>query len=223
MTIKKCYNDYIRYLEGATMKKEFKKITKLLLPTIIILLISACATSNLSYNNEQLSLNVNEAHLQVHGTQLKQHRENFSILFLTQNLLRLDDGSIVMYEEARTDMQYEFEPTTTRSIRIIFDAKTIVRVYEKAFLYAYQLVLKDNRVLNVLVSQSYDQELQMLYGMSTEKLDSMLKELDPNAKPAYYKNVINLSRESNPLMSHWTTWKIHFVPLVIPVRRFGHF
>ena len=197
------------------------KITKLLVSIVLILLISACATSNISYNNEQLSLQINDSHLQVHGTQLKQNRENFSTLFLTQNLLRLDDGSIVMYEEARTDMQYQFDPTTTRSIGIIFDAKQVVKVYYKALVYAFQVVLKDNRVLNVLATQGYDQELKMVYGMSTEKLNSMLKDLDPDVQPVYYKHVINLSHEATPFMSRWTTWKVHFVPLVVPLRRIG--
>lgn len=196
------------------------KITKLLVSIVLILLISACATSNISYNNEQLSLQINNSRIQVYGTQLKQNRENFSTLYLTQNLLRLDDGSIVMYEEARTDMQYQFDLPTTRSIGIIFDAKRVVKVYYNALIYAFQVLLKDNRVLNVLATQGYDQKLQMVYGMSTEKLNSMLKNLDPNVH-VYYKNVINLSHEPMPFMSRWTTWKVHFIPLVVPLRRMG--
>ena len=197
------------------------KTTKLLVLLVCILLISACATSNISYENEQLNLQINDSHLQLHGTQLKQHSENFSTLFLTQKLLRLDDGSMVMYEVARTDIQYQFEPTTTRSIGIIFDAKRVLKVYYNTLIYAYQVVLQDNRVLNVLATQGYDQKLQMVFGMSTKKLNSMLKNLDPNAKPVHYHNVINLSDEPTPFMSRWTTWKVHFIPLVIPIRRMG--
>ena len=198
-----------------------REITKLLVSLVLILLISACATSNISYNNEQLSLQINDSHLQIHGIQLKQHRENFSTLFLTQKLLRLDDGNMVMYEEAQTDMQYQFDLPTTRSIGIIFDAKRVVKVYYNALIYAFQVVLKDNRVLNVLATQGYDQELKMVYGMSTEKLNNMLKNLDPDALPVDYKNVINLRNEPTPFMSQWTTWKVHFVPLVVPLRRIG--
>jgi len=175
--------------------------TKLFLTTAIILLLSGCATSNLSYNNEQLNLQINDAHLQIHGTQLKQQRENFSTLFLTQYLLRLDDGSHVVYEKAKTDMQYEFEPTTVRTISIIFDAKKVIKVYYNTLVYAFQVILQDNRVLNVLATKGFDQELNMVYGMSTEKLNSMLIKLDPNARPAYYKNTINLSNESEPFNS----------------------
>lgn len=195
---------------------------KLLSTFIALLLLTACGpTSTLSYNNGQFSIQSSNQLLQQQGTQLQQNRENFSTLFITQSLLRLEDGSMVMYENARTDLQYQFDPTTTRSISVIFDAKSVVRVYANNFLYAYQLVLPNNRILNVLVSQSYDQELQMVYGMSTNKLNSILKKLDPNAQPAQHKNVIDLSRESNPLMSRWTTSKVHFYPLVIPLRRFS--
>ncbi len=199
------------------------KLSTTLLSTVTtLLLLTACGpTSNLTYKNEQLSIQRSDQNLQLHGKQLKQNRENFTTLFLTQSLLRLDDGSMVMYEDARTDLQYQFDPTTTTIISVVFDAKSVSRVYTNSFLYAYQLLLQDNRVLNVMVTQAYDQEMQMVYGMSTKKLDSMLKKLDQNAQPAYYRNVIDLSRESNPLISRWTTSKINFYPLVIPLRRFG--
>ena len=199
------------------------KLSTTLLSTVtILLLLTACgSTSSLTYKNEQLSIQRSDQNLQLHGKQVKQNRENFSTLFLTQSLLRLDDGSMVMYEDARTDLQYQFDPPTTRLISVVFDAKSVSRVYTNAFLYAYQLILQDNRVLNVLVSQGYDQEMQMVYGMSTKKLDSMLRKLDDNAQPAYYKNAIDLSRESKPTFSNWTTRKVHLYPLVIPLRRLG--
>lgn len=197
------------------------KLKNILITLASALLLNSCATPNLSYNNEQLNLKVKDTNLQIHGTQLKQEKVNFNTLFLTQDLLRLDDGSLLMYEYAKTDMTYQFDPTTTRSIAIIFDAKSVSKVYENSLLFAYQIVLPDNRVLNAIVSQAYDQELIMLYGMSTPKLNAMLKDLDPDAPLAYYKNSIDLSKERSPLMSRWTTYKVHITPLVIPLRRFG--
>lgn len=197
------------------------KIINLLSLSLMAMLFNGCATSNLSYQNENINLRIDNASLQVHGVTLEKKLDNFSTLFLTQKLLRLDDGSLVVFEDAETDMQYRFEPTTPRSIKIIFDAKQVIRVHYNTFIYAFQVVQKDNRVLNVLVAQSYDQELQMVYGMSTKKLDEMLNELDQNAKPAYYKNVIDLSKESSPYISQWTTQKVHIVPLVVPIQRLG--
>ncbi len=199
-------------------------IIKLLSTFITLLLLTACGpTSNLTYKNEQLSIQRSDQNLQSHGTQLKQNRENFSILFLTQSLLRLDDGSMVMYEDARTDLQYQFDPPTTTSITVIFDAKSVIRVYANNFLYAYQIVLPNDRMLNLLVSQSYDQELQMVYGMSTKQFVKTLNRLNANINSLPYKNAIELKNEPNPLLSNWTTWKVNFYPLVIPLRRLGRF
>ena len=197
------------------------KIIKLLVSIILIFLISACATSDISYKNEQLNLQLNDSLLQVHGTQLKQHTENFRTLFLIQKMLRLDDGSIIVFEEARTDLEYQFDTTTARSIDVIFDAKRVVKLYYNGLIYAFQVVLQDNRVLNVLATQGYDQKLQLIYGMSTDRLNSILKHLDSNAPSVYYRNVINLSHEPTPFMSRWTTWKVHFFPLVVPLRLMG--
>jgi len=187
--------------------------------TIVLLWLGGCSTSELTYSNETLKLQVDQNLIQVHGTEVKSRSKNFSILFLEQNLIRLDDGSLVMYEEAFTDMQYEFANTTTTTIKVVFDAKHIIKVYDHALVYAYQLVLPDNRVLNVLVNQSYDQELSMVYGISTQELDKMLYKLNPNTPPAYYRNAMTLNTERNPPLSNWTTWKVNFLPLVQPLPR----
>ena len=193
---------------------------KLLLAIGTLLILSACSNSTLTYDKSKLNLRVANVQLQIHGTQLKSNRENFSILFLDQRLIRLDDGSMVMYEYGRTDMDYEFANTTHRTIDIVFDAQQIVEVYNKALIYAYQIILPDGRILNAVVSQSYDQEISMVYGMSSEKLDQMIKRLNPLAKPVPYRHVVTLEHEPNPLLSRWTTWKINFVPLVQPLPRF---
>ncbi len=196
-------------------------VNKLIVTFSTLLLLGGCASSNLSFKDSRVNVQVDQSFVQVQSTIIRQKRENFSILFLNQKLLRLDDGSIAVYEEAYTDSLYEFEPTTTRSIAIIFDAKQVIRVYQKSLLFAYQVILKDNRILNVLVSQNIDQELKMIYGMSTSKLNEILKKLDNNALKAPYMNVINLKSIPNPILSNWSIWKINFVPLIVPIRRFG--
>jgi len=200
--------------------KHMKLRKKLLSALGAVFILSACSNSTLTYDKSKLNLRVDNVLLQVHGTQLKSNRENFSILFLSQKLIRLNDGSIVMYEYGRTDMAYEFAQTTRRTIDTVFDAEQIIEVYNKALVHAYQIVLSDGRVLNAIVSQSYDQEISMVYGMSSEKLNKMLKKLNPLAHPVPYKHAITLENEPNPLLSRWNTWKINFVPLVQPLPRF---
>jgi hypothetical protein len=190
----------------------------------LLLLINACGTpATLQYDNTHIKLQVAEKRIQVAGKQIKVNKENFSILFLEQKLLRLKDGSLVMFEKAETDMQYMFEPTTTRSISVIFDTVNVLKVYEKDFIFAYQLLLKDQRVLNIIISQGYDQEMQMVYGMSSEQFVKTLNRLNANITSVPYKHAIELKNEPNPLISNWTTWKINFYPLVIPLPRIGRF
>ncbi len=195
------------------------KLKLILIHTLTLLAFTACSTSTLTYDKSTFNLRVDNKQLQIHGTEQKSNRENFSILFLEQKLIKLDDGSLVMYESGETDMSYEFANITTRTIDIVFDARKIITVYDKAFIYAYQIVLADGRVLNAVVSQSYDQEIAMVYGMSSDKLDKMLRKLEPTIQPVPYKNAIVLNNQPNPLMSNWTTWKVNFVPLVQPLPR----
>jgi len=124
-----------------------------------------------------------------------------------------------VYEDARTDLSYEFEPPITRSIKIIFEAKSIIMVYGKSHLYAYQLILKNGKILNVVAQQGDTQQLKFVYGLSTSQLNQMLKQLDPDAASAYYKQVIRLQDEGHAILSKWDVQKVHFVPLVVPLAR----
>ena len=175
--------------------------------------------SNLSYDNKHLTLQVEKKYLQLDATLLKQRKDSFGTLYLTQKVLRLDEGNIVVHEDARTDMLYEFEPTMMRSIKIIFDARQLIKVYAKSHLHMYQLVLKDSRILNVVVQQDDSQRLRFVYGLSMAQLNKMLKQLKPDAKEAYYKEVITLQHEYQALFAQWNLQKVHFVPLVVPLPR----
>ena len=196
-----------------------RTIIKLLVTTTATLMISGCGVSNLSYDNKQLTLQIEKEYLQLDGTLLSERRDNFSSLFLSQKILRLNEGNLVVYEDARTDLLYEFEPSITRSIQIIFEAKGMIKVYAKNNLYAYQLILKDGKILNIIVQQDDTQQLKFVYGLSTTQLNKMLKQLDPDAGGAYYKQVIRLQDERHAILTKWNVQKVHFVPLVVPLAR----
>jgi len=197
-----------------------KKIISTLLTITVTLMISGCGIpSNLTYNNKQLTIQVEKEYLQLDGTLVNERRDNFNSLFLSQKVLRLKEGNLVVYEDARTDLDYEFEPPIMHSIKIIFEAKSVIMVYGKGHLYAYQLILKDGRLLNIIAQQGDTQQLKFVYGMSTSQLNKMLKQLDPDARGAYYKQVIQLHDDRNAILSKWDVQKVHFVPLVVPLAK----
>ncbi|RRS32643.1 MAG: hypothetical protein P794_00865 [Epsilonproteobacteria bacterium (ex Lamellibrachia satsuma)] len=189
-----------------------------LLPAAILLLgLSGCGTSNLNYNNQQLTLQADKKFVQMNGTLLKIRRDSYGSLYLSQKILRLDEGNVVVYEDARTDILYEFEPNITRSIKVIFESKSTVIIYGKDHLYAYQLILQNGKILNVIAQQDDSQRLRMVYGMSSVQLDKILNRLDPNAKRAYYRKVITVKEPNKAILSKWNVQKVHFYPLVSPL------
>ena len=196
-------------------------LSKWLLSGLILFVLNGCGTSNLNYNNRYLTLQTDKAFVQLDGNLVKVRKDSFGSLFLTQKVLRLADGNIVVYEDAQTDSLYEFEPGITRSIKVIFDSRRTVIIYAKNHLVAYQLLLQNGRILNVIAQQGHSQRLRMVYGMSSTQLDKMLKALDPDAQGAYYRNVITLDNTGSAILSKWNVQKVHFYPLVSPLPKFG--
>jgi hypothetical protein len=187
--------------------------------SIVSFLLTACSTSSLEYKDEHIMIQTNDITLNVEGTVIQQKQDTFSGLRLSQTLLKLQNGDVIAYEYANIGLNYRFESLPIRSLRILFDAKRMIKVYHKGALYAYQVQLKDNRLINVVVIQKYDQEFKMLYGMSTQKLNTLLKHLDATSKQAYYKDVFILKESENPFLTHWTVKNVQLTPLVYKIHR----
>lgn len=196
-----------------------RTIAKFLLPIALLAIFGGCKTADLSYANGELSLQVNENHLKVNGATLNHHRDSFGNLYLLQETIKLKDGSIVVYERARTDDLYEFNLLPMQTIRILFDAYKMNVIYFKSSFYLVQMILRDGRILNIAVEQFDDQQLSFVYGMSNAQFRNIQKQLDPQAaqKPLIEK-VITLPQGSAAIFSRWSVRKVQFVPLITPVR-----
>jgi len=192
-------------------------VLKLLLATILLLVMSSCATSNLDYNNPKLTLQADNKFVQINGTLLKVRKDSFGSLYLTQKVLRTEKGNVLVYEDAETDILYEFEPNITRIIKVVFDSKSTVITYSKDHLYAYQLILQNGKILNVIAQQDDSQRLRMVYGMSSTQLDKILNRLEEDVKKAYYRKVITTKEVDRAILSKWNVQKVHFYPLVSPL------
>ena len=186
-----------------------------------LLVLSACSTTDLSYKDNKLALQVDGKHLQVNGTSLGHHQNNFSSLYLRHEILKLDAGNIVVYEKARTDNRYQFNFTTMRTIQIVFDAIEIRKVYFSSSFYILQLTLQNGRTLNAIVEQLEDQSLNLAYGMSNKQVNDLLKQLDAKALRPLKQNVIAIPNPQTAILSRWTSKKIDFIPLIVPLREFG--
>ncbi len=196
-------------------------VIKLLITIAVWAFLSACSTTDLSYKDNKLALQVDGKHLQVNGTSLGHHQNNFSSLYLRHEILKLDDGNIVVYEKARTDNSYQFNFTTMRTIQIVFDAIEVRKVYFSSSFYILQLTLEDGRTLNTIVEQLEDQSLNLAYGMSNKQVNDLLRQLDTKALRPLKQNVITIQNPQSAILSRWTTRKVDFIPLIIPLRLLG--
>ena len=183
--------------------------------------LSGCGgISYIGYDRDTLMLQMDQNQLILHGRVVAQKRDNFSSLFLTQEVIQLENGTRLVYEKARTDMSYEFEPMITRTVKIVFEAVRIATVYNKNHLFVYQVLLTDGKVVNVIAQQDNTQELKLLYGMRSTEVSRMLKQLDPDAPKLYNRHSSGLPAGKEAILTKWDTQKVHFVPLVIPLARF---
>ncbi len=194
---------------------------KFLFLIVILAILNSCSTTDLSYKNNKLVLQVDEKYLQVNARSLGHHQNNFNSLYLTHNLLQLDAGNLVVYEKARTDNRYEFNFQAMTTIQIVFDAIEIRKVYFSSSFYILQIVLQDGRVLNTIVEQLEDQSMNIAYGMSNKQISNLLRQLGSDTVNLINQNIIIIKKSQNAILSRWTTRKVHFVPLIVPIREFG--
>ncbi|MEA2111140.1 MAG: hypothetical protein U9P71_03720 [Campylobacterota bacterium] len=189
-----------------------------LLPLVLLITLSGCSTANLSYNGEQLALQVDKQQFSVNGELLYTHKSDYTNLYLQQDTLRLDAGNIVTYEEATTDINFEFNLAVNRAMKAIFDAKDIKILYSKSFFFIFQVILKDNSVLNIAAQQHDDQRLSFVYGMSTSQTEQLLTHLDAQTDEKLIKDVIIFKNEKNTILSKWSVELVHFTPIITPAR-----
>ncbi|BAF71630.1 hypothetical protein [Sulfurovum sp. NBC37-1] len=188
----------------------------LLLSGVAIWLLNGCNTANIDYNGQQLVMQVNNTTLQMDGRLMAKKNLNFRTLFLSQKVLQTKEGNFIVYEDAQTDINYEFQFSLIYITRVVFDAGRIRLLYSSPKMQIFQLQLPNGKILNVLAQQSQSQEIKYMYGMSAKQLDHILKTLQAKVLYKPYRDVLQLRNTFNAIRSRWTERKIDFVPLVVP-------
>ncbi len=194
------------------------RIVKFLIPIFALAFLAGCSTTDISYKNNQLVLQLNGKQFQFDSRFINHRMENFATLFIDQQLLQLNEGNMVVYEKARTDDMYEFYFPTIDTIKIVFDARYARVVYFSSSFYIMQVALADGRPLNVIVEQLEDQSLNMVYGMTNRQINNLLNQLGSQEKMPVNQHVITITSQQRAIMSRWTTYKVNIMELVGPKR-----
>jgi len=193
-------------------------IKRYLFATIAMFILSGCGVTRLSLSNNKLLLQADGKNLKTEGTSIAKEFNNFGKLFLTQEIVKLSDSSIIVYEKAVVDSDYELNFSTSRTIGILFEARSVMPIYIKKGLHIYQLELKDGRILNLVAEQFADQQISFVYGMSTNHIREMLNELDAKSSRPLIDRVVKLDGSKKSILSRWSMHMVNFAPLITPQR-----
>ena len=183
-----------------------------------LFVLLGCSVTTLRYKDGQISLSFNNKQSVIRGETLSNTFENFGSLYLQQESMQVPQGNIVVYEHVRLDSSYEFNFMTTRTIELLFETQRISKIYVDKGLYCYQLVLRDGQVLNAVVEQYADQSMSLIYGMSTPQMKQILKKIDQNPSKVLFENVMIFHNPKEAIKSKWSSKKVHFAPLIVPLR-----
>jgi hypothetical protein len=194
------------------------RVRILLLAASVVLSACSLSTTDLSYRNSMLVLQLDQDRLILPARQVSKQVDNFSTLVVMHYLLALEGGGMAVFDKARTDERYEFQYPTAETIRIVFDAKAVRRIYFENSFYVFQVILADGSVLNVMAEQLEDQSLNMLYGMDNAVLGRLLDKLHRGLSDSLYTPVRTVSGKEGAIYSRWTIQKVNVMQLVGPKR-----
>jgi len=187
---------------------------------LILFMMTACGTySHMGYKESTYYFQVEQNTAKLDAVVTAKKMTNFSSLFLQQTILQTKEGNLIVYENARTDLSYEFGPTLMRTIDVIFETRQKTPLLIKGHMHAYQVIVPGKGILNLIALQNDSQQIKLLYGMSTGQFNNILQQLDPSAPQAYYQNVITFQNKESAVLTKWDDMKVHFYPLVVPLPR----
>jgi len=151
---------------------------------------------------------------------------NYKDLFINIYKLKDSNGRVLFYEDAKTELNFEFNFSELYTVMYVFDdAQEYEEVYKRNNLSFVQIKLKDKRYLNVIIQASDTQEYSFVYGFSNEEFLKLAKSVvlkdDKKDLVLKYKGVVFDANAKS--LSEWNDKLVYFTPLITPLRVMGRF
>ncbi len=198
---------------------------KTILLLIIGLLFIGCTHSSLKLNKqEELIFNYNSDEYLFSNNIVEHESLNYKDLFVEQYKLQDRDNRVLFYEQAKTELNFEFNFSALYTVMYVFDnAQEYEEVYRQNNLRLVQLTLKDKKRVNVLIQGSDTQIISYVYGFSNHEFLKLATKLaenpDEEVKQLKYQGT-TLSKSQN-LVTNWNDKLVYFTPLITPLRLMG--
>lgn len=194
------------------------KIKKYFSSLLLLLFIGGCGVTTITHKDNQLVITVDDKSIKQKSKTISKNSDNFGKLYLLKEILELNSNSIIVYEKIRLDNEYEFNFSTTTTIKHVFESRKVSQVYANKGLYLYQILLLGGQVLNLMVEEFDSQSMVLTYGMTTNKMRELFKDLEATPRRELIEKVVVLPRDKRAIKSKWSSKKIHFIPLITPLR-----
>ncbi len=198
---------------------------KSLLFLLISLVFIGCTHSSLKLNKkEELIFKYNSSDFLLSNSIVENKYLNYKDLYVEQYKLQDRNGRVLFYEEAQTELNFEFNFGGLYTVMYVFDdVQEYEEVYRKKNLRLVQLKLKANRYVNILIQASDTQEISYVYGFSNDeflKLATKLAE-NPDKEVKQLKYEGTTLKKSQKVITNWNDKLVYFTPLIRPLRMMG--
>ena len=201
-------------------------MNKLILLILSVFLLSGCQTSSLSINKSQeLVLEYDIDKLKLSNKVISSKSLNYKDLFVKQLVLADEKGRVLFYEDAMTELDFEFNYNELRTVLFIFgDLDEYEIVYRRNNLYFLQLLLTDKTRVNLILQASSDQAISYVYGFSNQEFIKLAKEIhiDSDADVKSLKAQGQTLEASQESLAKWNSKMVYFAPLITPLRGMGN-
>ncbi len=188
---------------------------KILIITAALIAISAFVwyistrdTSSLALTENKITLSLNKNKTVLNADILDKISMEFKTLQITQTILKLEDKTLLVFEESNTDNMYQYNFSTPTSIYMALGAREINLLLQSNNLYFAQVKLQNRKYLNVIARQSDDQSLTLLYGMSDTLLLNIIHALwegNTSMENEMWQNAMTISTQEDAILTEWST------------------
>ena len=198
---------------------------KVILFVLLGILFIGCTTSSLELNKkEELLFSYDTQSFLLSSSILEHNSLNYKDLFIEQYKLEDENGRVLFYEEAETELDFEFNFGGLYTVMYIFsDAREYTELYKENNLRLVQLKLKDNRSVNILIQANDTQFISYVYGFSNDEFMKLAKQLSLESnreiKRLKHQGII-VSKAQEPV-TNWNAQMVFFTPLITPLRVMG--
>jgi hypothetical protein len=197
----------------------------LILIFLSIFVLAGCSTSSLKLNKDkELVLKYSSSDLLLTNKVIDSSFLNFKDLFVTIYKLEDENGRVLFYEDARTELNFEFRHRGLYTVMYVFDDRKKYNViYRRNNLKLVQFPLKDKTYLNVMIQASDSQIYSYAYGFSNKEFMEIankikVKESDELGELKHEGLVLESSSKA---LSNWNDKLVYFTPLISPLRSMG--